>query len=253
MLTCQSSPVATENFRLVLFWTRRSPSLSTRWPGSPWTWRAPPGPRCRSSRSAGRPRGGSGVRWVEPLLSFPQTLSTPTSWWWRLPALLVRWYPAAGGGTTWGTPPPSTAVWPPPGLQPTSPGTSTIKGSVSSPLLSSPLSSPITSKQQQRQVKPQDVKLYTDPAGEYLPADGVLQTTLGIKIKLRRYYYDVTSVPWCLIISAPRHHFQKKKRLKLKCVATIYDVYYKVNEISIERIRQVLRKYSNYTQQSYFL
>ena len=33
------------------------------------------------------------------------------------------------------------------------------------------------------------------------------------------------------------------KRLKLKCVATIYDVYYKVNEISVERIRKVLKKY----------
>jgi hypothetical protein len=29
-----------------------------------------------------------------------------------------------------------------------------------------------------------------------------------------------------------------KKHIKLKCVASIYDAYYKVNEISAERVRK---------------
>lgn len=97
--------------------------------------------------------------------------------------------------------------------------------------------------QQQRQVKPRDLKLFTDPDSESVPDDEVVETTLGIKIKLRRYYYDVSSPPRFLIMTVcSRHHFQQMKRLKLKCVATIFDVYYKVNEISVERIRQVLTK-----------
>ena len=53
--------------------------------------------------------------------------------------------------------------------------------------------------QQQRQVKPRDLKLFTDPDSESVPDDEVVETTLGIKIKLRRYYYDVSSAPRFLI------------------------------------------------------
>ena len=42
-------------------------------------------------------------------------------------------------------------------------------------------------QQQERQVKPKDVKLFTNPDVDSVPADDVLQTTLGLKIKLRRY------------------------------------------------------------------
>jgi len=41
-----------------------------------------------------------------------------------------------------------------------------------------------------------------------------------------------------LEFSAQRNDFKNKRRMKLKCVATIYDCYHKVNEISVEKIRR---------------
>ena len=80
------------------------------------------------------------------------------------------------------------------------------------------------------QVRQRDVTLFTqyDDSGE---------TTLGIKMKLRK---SVIFVILLLVVinGTSRHHFQQKRRLKFKCVATIYDVYHKVNEISVERIRR---------------
>ena len=41
-----------------------------------------------------------------------------------------------------------------------------------------------------------------------------------------------------LDITAQRHHFKTRRRMKLKCVATIYDIYHRVNEISVEKTRR---------------
>ena len=41
-----------------------------------------------------------------------------------------------------------------------------------------------------------------------------------------------------LDIRAQRHHFKTRRRMKLKCVATIYDIYHRVNEISVEKTRR---------------
>ena len=37
---------------------------------------------------------------------------------------------------------------------------------------------------------------------------------------------------------AERHLFRNRRRMKLKCVSTIYNIYHKVNEISVEKIRR---------------
>ena len=48
-----------------------------------------------------------------------------------------------------------------------------------------------------------------------------------------------------VIIDIIRHHFQGKNKMKFKCVATIYDVYHKVNEISVERVRRKQQRISS--------
>ena len=37
---------------------------------------------------------------------------------------------------------------------------------------------------------------------------------------------------------AERRLFRNRRRMKLRCVATIYNIYHKVNEISVEKIRR---------------
>ena len=39
-------------------------------------------------------------------------------------------------------------------------------------------------------------------------------------------------------ILAEKSYFKKKRRMKIKCVASLFNVYYKVNEISVEKKRR---------------
>ena len=41
-----------------------------------------------------------------------------------------------------------------------------------------------------------------------------------------------------LAVVADRRLFVDKRRMKLKCVASIFDIYHKINEISVEKIRR---------------
>ena len=41
-----------------------------------------------------------------------------------------------------------------------------------------------------------------------------------------------------LAVVADRRLFADKRRMKLKCVASIFDVYHKINEISVEKTRR---------------
>ena len=59
------------------------------------------------------------------------------------------------------------------------------------------------------------------PAENVTTSDGVLQT-----------------ISQGLDMTAQRHHFKTRRRMKLKCVATIYDIYHRVNEISVEKTRR---------------
>ena len=53
-----------------------------------------------------------------------------------------------------------------------------------------------------------------------------------------------SSITLGLQFTAERKYFRNKRRMKLKCVASIFDVYLKVNEISVERIRERRFEYS---------
>ena len=61
------------------------------------------------------------------------------------------------------------------------------------------------------------MKLFTNTDVDSAPADDVLQTTLGMKIKLRRYYYNVTLPPWILILSAKcQAPLSKKEKIEVE-------------------------------------
>ena len=49
---------------------------------------------------------------------------------------------------------------------------------------------------------------------------------------------EMHTVTLGLHVLAERHQFKNKRSMKIKCVATVFNIYYKVNEISIERKRR---------------